>query len=80
MVGSGLTEGPLGCNQSPKVKPLVAMLRGGVMESFVTTLSGKDPVVEVKMKGDYAPNVYVSVLAVRGRVAGWRLWLAAGRG
>ncbi len=55
---------------------LVTVLRGGVMESFVTTLSGKDPVVEVKMKGDYAPNVYVSVLAVRGRVAGWRLWLA----
>ncbi|WP_313669687.1 alpha-2-macroglobulin family protein [Sandarakinorhabdus sp.] len=55
---------------------LVTVLRGGVMESFVTTLSGKDPVVEVKMKGEYAPNVYVSVLAVRGRVAGWRLWLA----
>ena len=55
---------------------LVTVLRGGVMESFVTTLSGKDPVVDVKMKGDYAPNVYVSVLAVRGRVAGWRLWLA----
>ncbi|WP_456238825.1 alpha-2-macroglobulin family protein, partial [Sandarakinorhabdus oryzae] len=55
---------------------LVTVMRGGVMDSFVTTLSGKDPVVEVKMKGDYAPNVYVSVLAVRGRVAGWRLWLA----
>ena len=55
---------------------LVTVLRGGVMESFVTTLSGKDPVVEVKIKGEYAPNVYVSVLAVRGRVAGWRLWLA----
>ena len=55
---------------------LVTVLRGGVMESFVTTLSGKNPVVEVKMKGDYAPNVTVSVLAVRGRVAGWRLWLA----
>lgn len=55
---------------------LVTVMRDGVMESFVTTLSGKDPVVSVKIKGDYAPNVYVSVLAVRGRIAGWRLWLA----
>ncbi len=55
---------------------LVSVMRDGVLDSFVTTLSGKDPVVEVPMKPGYAPNVYVSVLAVRGRVAGWRLWLA----
>ena len=55
---------------------LVSVLRDGVVDSFVTQLSGKDPVVEVKLKRGYAPNVYVSVLAVRGRVAGWRLWLA----
>ncbi len=55
---------------------LVTVLRDGVIDSFVTTLSGKDPVVEVAMKPGYAPDVYVSVLAVRGRVAGWRLWLA----
>ncbi|WP_310498741.1 alpha-2-macroglobulin family protein, partial [Sandarakinorhabdus sp.] len=55
---------------------LVSVLQGGVMDSYVTTLSGKDPIVEVQMKGHYAPNVTVSVLAVRGRVAGWRLWLA----
>jgi alpha-2-macroglobulin len=55
---------------------LVTVEREGVLSSFVTQLSGKDPVVEVKLAGNYAPNVYVSVLAVRGRVAGWRLWLA----
>ena len=55
---------------------LVSVLRDGVIDSFVTTLSGKDPVVEVHLKRGYAPDVYVSVLAVRGRVAGWRLWLA----
>lgn len=55
---------------------LVTVMRDGVLDSFVTTLSGKDPVVSVQMKAGYAPNVYVSVLAVRGRVAGWRLWLA----
>ena len=55
---------------------LVTIMRGGVIDSFVTTLSGKEPVVNVKITGKHAPNVYVSVLAVRGRVAGWRLWLA----
>ncbi len=55
---------------------LVTVEREGVLSSFVTTLSGKDPVVEVPMPGAYAPDVYVSVLAVRGRVGGFRLWLA----
>jgi len=55
---------------------LVTVEREGVLSSFVTELSGKDPVVEVKMPGSYAPNVYVSVMAVRGRIGGWKLWLA----
>lgn len=49
---------------------LVTVEREGVVESFVTKLSGKAPTVSVPIKGHYAPNVYVSVLAVRGRVAG----------
>lgn len=55
---------------------LVSVMRDGVMDSFVTEISGKNPVIEVPLKGVYAPNVYVSVLAVRGRVPGWRVWLA----
>ncbi|SFS05421.1 alpha-2-macroglobulin family protein [Sphingomonas jatrophae] len=55
---------------------LVTVEREGVLSSFVTQLSGKDPVVEVPLAGTYAPDVYVSVLAVRGRIGGWRLWLA----
>ena len=55
---------------------LVTVEREGVLSSFVTTLSGKDPVVEVPLPGAYAPDVFVSVMAVRGRIAGWRLWLA----
>ncbi len=55
---------------------LVTVQREGVLSSFVTTLSGKNPVVEVKMPGSYAPNVFVSVMAVRGRVSGMKLWLA----
>jgi len=46
---------------------LVTVARDGVLDSFVTTLNGKEPVVEVPVKPDYAPNVYVSVLTVRGR-------------
>jgi len=55
---------------------LVTVEREGVLSSFVTTLSGTDPVVTVPMPGSYAPNVFVSVMAVRGRVGGWSLWLS----
>jgi uncharacterized protein YfaS (alpha-2-macroglobulin family) len=49
---------------------LVTVERGGVLESSVVSLSGKEPVVEVPVKAEYAPNVFISVLAVRGRVSG----------
>lgn len=55
---------------------LVTVEREGVLSSFVTTLSGENPVVEVPLKGVYAPDVYVSVMAVRGRIGGWKLWWA----
>ena len=55
---------------------LVTVEREGVLSSFVTQLSGKDPEVSVKLPGSYAPNVYVSVMAVRGRVNGAKLWMA----
>jgi len=55
---------------------LVTVEREGVLSSFVVGLSGSDPVIEVPMPGDYAPDVYVSVMAVRGRVEGWSLWSA----
>lgn len=55
---------------------LVTIEREGVIGSFVTRLSGKDPVIEVPLQGFYAPDVYVSVLVVRGRVGGFRLWLS----
>ncbi|MCW5624010.1 MAG: alpha-2-macroglobulin [Burkholderiales bacterium] len=48
---------------------LVTVEREGVIDGFVTTLSGKSPVVHVPLKGNYAPNAFVSVFAVRGRVA-----------
>ncbi len=48
---------------------LISIEREGILESWVEKISGKKPVVEVPVKGSYAPNVFVSVLAVRGRVA-----------
>ncbi|MFN0161438.1 MAG: alpha-2-macroglobulin family protein, partial [Burkholderiales bacterium] len=46
----------------------VAVEREGVVETLVVPLSGRDPVIALPIKPGYAPNVYVSVLAVRGRV------------
>jgi uncharacterized protein YfaS (alpha-2-macroglobulin family) len=55
---------------------LVTVEREGVLSSFVVGLSGTDPVIEVPMPGDYAPDVFVSVMAVRGRIDGWGQWSA----
>jgi uncharacterized protein YfaS (alpha-2-macroglobulin family) len=49
---------------------LVTVEREGVLSSFTTHLSGTDPVVEVAMPGSYAPDVFVSVMVVRGRTHG----------
>ena len=47
---------------------LVSVEREGVLDAFVVPVSGKDAVVHVPIKSNYAPNVFVSVLAVRPRV------------
>ncbi|MFO1469281.1 MAG: MG2 domain-containing protein [Steroidobacteraceae bacterium] len=48
---------------------LVSVQREGVLRSFVVPLKGTAPTIEVPIQPADAPNVYVSVLAVRGRVA-----------
>ncbi|MBM0104769.1 hypothetical protein JM946_08420 [Steroidobacter sp. S1-65] len=47
---------------------LVTVAREGVLSSFTVRLKGQAPIVEVPIADAYAPNVFVSVLAVRGRV------------
>jgi uncharacterized protein YfaS (alpha-2-macroglobulin family) len=47
---------------------LVTVEREGVLSQKVVTLDGKSPVIEVPIAGSYGPNVFVSALAVRGRV------------
>jgi len=48
---------------------LVTVEREGILAASVVHLTGLNPVVMLPVR-DYAPNVFVSVLAVRGRVAG----------
>ena len=47
---------------------LVSVEREGILEASVVSLSGNEPTVSVPISGHYAPNVFVSVLAVRGRI------------
>ncbi len=47
---------------------LVTVEREGVLDAFVTTLHRNDPVLDVPIKDNYAPNVFVSAFLVRGRI------------
>ena len=47
---------------------LVAVEREGVLHSEVVVLEGKDPRVRIPVQSEWGPNVYVSVLVLRGRL------------
>lgn len=47
---------------------LIAVEREGIIHTEVREVSATSPVIELPIKETYAPNMYVSVLAVRGRV------------
>ncbi len=47
---------------------LVTLEREGVGDARVVRLSGAEPVIELPVDAAWAPNTFVSVLAVRGRV------------
>ena len=47
---------------------LVAVEREGILETQVVQLNGQDPTVSLKVQDSWGPNVYVSVLALRGRL------------
>ncbi len=49
---------------------LITIEREGIIDASVKKLSGKEPVIGIPIKENYAPNVFVSVLVVRGRVGG----------
>ena len=47
---------------------LVTVEREGVLEAQVVQLEGKDPTISLQVKPEWAPNAYVSVLVLRGRL------------
>lgn len=47
---------------------LVSIEREGILETRVVSLRGEDPTIELKIEPGWGPNVYVSVLALRGRL------------
>lgn len=47
---------------------LVAIERDGILETRTMALDGRNPTIELPVKSEWGPNVFVSVLAVRGRV------------
>ncbi|MBB5369236.1 MULTISPECIES: MG2 domain-containing protein [unclassified Janthinobacterium] len=49
---------------------LITVEREGILDTYVRPLTGREPVVNIPVKANYAPNVYVSVFVVRGRVDG----------
>ncbi len=51
---------------------LVTIEREGVINSSIQKLSGKTPVIKVPIKNNYAPNIFVSVFVVRGRVTDYQ--------
>ncbi|MDI1302141.1 MAG: MG2 domain-containing protein [bacterium] len=51
----------------PAATALVTTEREGILDAVVQRLSARDPVITLPVKGEYAPNVFVSALVVRGR-------------
>ncbi|MDO5290212.1 MAG: MG2 domain-containing protein [Pseudomonadota bacterium] len=47
---------------------LVAVEREGILHTEVVQLRGDDPTISLKVQESWGPNVYVSVLALRGRL------------
>jgi alpha-2-macroglobulin len=47
---------------------LVAVEREGIVQTEVVKLNGQDPTISLKIQEGWGPNVYVSVLALRGRL------------
>ncbi len=51
---------------------LITVEREGILDATIKKISRNHPFVEIPVKPNYAPNVFVSALVVRGRVPGSR--------
>jgi uncharacterized protein YfaS (alpha-2-macroglobulin family) len=56
-------------NPFPGARALVTIERFGVIRSWVQTLEGNTPIVEVPIEPDYLPGFYLSVVVMSPRVA-----------
>ncbi len=50
-------------------KGIVCIEREGIMEYFPITLKGSNQVLQIPIKKDYIPTIYVSVLLIKGRTS-----------
>ncbi|MDX1958428.1 MAG: MG2 domain-containing protein [Leptospiraceae bacterium] len=50
-------------------KALVTIEREGILDYYIKQIDGQDPIIDVPIKENYGPNIFVSLLAVRGRVS-----------
>ena len=48
---------------------LITVEREGILDTYIKKISGKNPTVEIPIKSNYAPNVFISVFCIRGRVS-----------
>lgn len=53
-----------------QARVLVTVEREGVLEHKIVEVDSTDPVIRLPVKESWAPNVFVSALAIRGRVDG----------
>jgi alpha-2-macroglobulin len=51
----------------PEARALLTLERDGVLEHRVVDLKGDTPAIDVPITGEMAPNVYASVVVLRGR-------------
>jgi len=56
-------------NPYPGAKALLTIERLGVLDSWQQTLEGSAPVIEVTVKDEYAPGVYLSVVVTKPRTS-----------
>ncbi|GAB3625663.1 alpha-2-macroglobulin [Pandoraea terrae] len=47
---------------------LVSIEREGIVETRTVEIAGQDPSIDLKIAPEWGPNIYVSILAVRGRI------------
>lgn len=48
---------------------LFTVEREGILDHYVKQISSSNPVIEIPIKQNYSPNVFVSALALRGRIS-----------